>query len=81
MAIGAVANGEAEIGIAQLSEIAGSAGVELAGVLPPAVQNATTYTAAIPSNAREPAAAKALVEFLRTAAAAAVFKSHGLDTP
>ena len=79
--IGAVANGEAEIGMAQLSEISGSVGVELAGVLPPAIQNVTTYTAAVPSNAREGAAAKALVEFLQSASAAAVFKSNGLDVP
>jgi ABC-type molybdate transport system substrate-binding protein len=43
------------------------------------VQSATQFTAFVPSAARELAAARALIEYLRKPAAKAVIKAKGLD--
>ena len=72
-----VAKGDAEIGLGQTSDA--PPGVELVGPLPAEVQNYTILTAAIPANARDPAAAKALIDFLRSPAAASILKSKGLE--
>jgi molybdate transport system substrate-binding protein len=75
----AVANGEAEIGMTQISEILPYAGAELVGPLPAEIQLQTVYPAAIGTGAREPDAAKALLKFLTTPAAATVLKAKGLE--
>jgi len=77
-AANAVANGEAELGITQISEILPYAGAELVGPLPPEIQFYTDYPAAIAASAKEGEAGKALIAFLRTPAAAAVLKAKGL---
>jgi len=71
-----VAKGDAEIGLGQTSDA--PPGVELVGPLPAEVQNYTILTAAIPANAHDPAAAKALIDFLRSPTAASLLKSKGL---
>src|SRR5437764_3166764 len=75
----AVANGEAEIGMTQISEILPYAGAELVGPFPAEIQLTTSYAVAAGANAKEPEAAKALIRFLTTPSAAAVFKAKGLD--
>jgi molybdate transport system substrate-binding protein len=77
-AANAVANGEAELGITQISEILPYAGAELLGPLPPELQFTTDFPAAIAASAKEAEAGKALIAFLRTPAAAAVLKAKGL---
>jgi len=77
-AANAVANGEAELGITQISEILPYAGAELVGPLPPDLEFYTDYPAAVAAGAKEPEAAKALIAFLRTPAVAAVLKAKGL---
>jgi molybdate transport system substrate-binding protein len=77
-AANAVAKGEAELGITQISEILPYAGAELVGPLPPEVQFYTDYPIAVAAGSKEPDAAKALIAFLRTPAAAAVLKAKGL---
>jgi molybdate transport system substrate-binding protein len=74
-----VTSGDAEIGLTQLSEIADSPAVDLAGALPAEVQNTTVLTAVMPPNARDAAAAKALVDFLTSAKAQAVHRARGLE--
>jgi len=74
-----VAAGEAEIGLQQISEILSVDGVDLVGPLPDALQAVTVYAAGILTKAEQPDAAKALVEFLRTPGAAAVFRAKGLE--
>jgi len=59
-----VAKGEAEIGVQQISELLPVAGVEVVGPLPATLQKITTFSAGIPSAAKEPDAAKALVTFV-----------------
>jgi len=75
----AVANGEAEIGMTQISEILPYGGADLVGPLPAEIQLYTVFAAGVASNDKEAAAAKALVEFLNTPAANAVKKTKGLE--
>jgi molybdate transport system substrate-binding protein len=75
----AVANGEAEIGMTQISEILPYAGAELVGPFPSEIQLTTTFATAVGAAAQQPEAAKALIKFLTAPAAAAVFKANGLD--
>jgi molybdate transport system substrate-binding protein len=74
-----VAAGEAEIGLQQISEIMSVDGVDLVGPLPDGLQTVTVYAAGILAKAEQPDAAGTLVEFLRTPAAAAVFRAKGLE--
>ena len=75
----AVANGEAELGITQISEILPYAGAELVGPLPAEVQLYTVYPAALATDTKDPDAAKALIKFLTAPAAIAVLKAKGLS--
>jgi molybdate transport system substrate-binding protein len=59
-----IAKGEAEIGVQQISELLPVAGVDVVGPLPATLQKITTFSAGIPSAAKEPDAAKALVTFV-----------------
>ena len=75
----AVANGEAEIGMTQVSEILPYAGAELVGPLPSEIGLHTVYPAAVATGAKEPDAAKALIRFLTAPAAIPVLKAKGLS--
>ena len=74
-------NGEADIAIHQISEILPVAGVTLVGPIPAEIQNYTVYAAGISAAARDAAAAQALVDWLSSPAAAAVFKEKGMEMP
>lgn len=76
-----VAKGEAEIAIHQISEILPVKGVVLAGPLPTAIQNYTTYAAGLSSAAKDVAAAKALIEHLEGSAASEVLNNKGMERP
>jgi molybdate transport system substrate-binding protein len=54
-------------------------GVELVGPLPDALQTETIYAAGILIASRQPEAAKSLIAYLRTPAAAAVLRAKGLE--
>jgi molybdate transport system substrate-binding protein len=75
----AISNGEAEIGMTQISEILPYAGAELIGPFPAAIQLTTSFGGAVSANAAQPQAAAALLKFLKEPSAAAVFKAKGLD--
>jgi molybdate transport system substrate-binding protein len=74
-----LAKGEAEIGVAQASEIVPDPGAQLVGPLPGEFNSVTKFTAGIGAGSKASDAAKALVEFLKGPAAMAVFKSKGLE--
>jgi molybdate transport system substrate-binding protein len=74
-----VARGEAEIGLQQISEIMSVPGAELVGPLPDELQTVTIYTAGIPVSAAQVEAVRALTQFLTAPAAAAVYRTKGLD--
>lgn len=76
-----IANGEAELGIHQISEILPSKAVALVGPLPPDIQNYTTYAAGVSATARDPAAAKALIEALARPPATAILTGRGMQRP
>ena len=60
----AVASGEAELGVQQLCELEPVPGIDIVGPLPDAVQKVTYFSAGIPSDAANPAGARALRERL-----------------
>ena len=74
-----VAAGEAELGVGQISEIVPVRGAELLGPFPAELQVYTAFTAGVAANAKDAAAANALINFLRTPAAAQIFKARGLE--
>jgi molybdate transport system substrate-binding protein len=74
-----VAKGEAELGVAQASEIVPVAGAQLVGPLPAELGNVTVFSAAIGTGSKAPEAAKALIQFLTGPAAAPLFKSKGFE--
>ena len=76
-----IANGEAELGLHQISEILPVKGVKLVGPLPAEIQNYTTYAAAVGADAKQPDAARALIKLLTGAAAEGVLKARGMERP
>jgi molybdate transport system substrate-binding protein len=74
-----VAKGEAEMGVAQASEIASVPGAQVVGPLPGDLNSAIIFAAGIGSTAKDPAAAKSLIELLTGPTGAAVLKSKGMD--
>ena len=74
-----VARGEAEIGFQQVSELLPVAGITFLGPLPPDVQNITVFSGGVHTAAKEPAAARALMQFLGSPAATPVIRKHGME--
>ena len=70
---------EVEVGIQQLPELMAVPGIDIIGPLPPDIQSMTVFSAGLSTAAKNPDGAKALIKFLTTPAASAVFKSKGLD--
>src|SRR5437763_12322134 len=76
-----IANGEAELGLHQISEILPVKGVKLVGPLPAEIQNYTTYAAAVGADAKQPDAARALIKLLTGPTAESVLKARGMERP
>jgi len=74
-----VANGEAEIAVANLQDLIPIAGIELVGPLPGDLQATIVFAAAIMTGAKDAGASKALVDFLRTPDSAKVIKAKGME--
>ena len=72
-------SGEIDIAIQQIPELAFVSGIELVGPLPHDLQATTVFAAGVPSNANQPEAARAMILFLQSPEAAAVFKAGGFD--
>jgi molybdate transport system substrate-binding protein len=75
----ALADGEIDLNIPQISEALAAPGVELLGPLPPELQVYTILPAAVATSAANAHGAKALLDFLRTPAAVSVLKAKGLE--
>ncbi len=73
-----VSSGEAEIGLQQVSELMSNPDVEVIGMLPPQLQRLTVYSAGVTVSAKRPDGARALIQFLATPEAKAVYKTKGL---
>lgn len=74
-----VAQGEAEIGFQQISELKPVKGIDIVGPLPVGLQKITVFSAGIATNAREPEAGKALIKFLSSPDARKTIVESGLD--
>jgi molybdate transport system substrate-binding protein len=74
-----VAQGEAEIGFHQLSELMPVKGIDIVGPLPAELQFITVFSGALHHDAQEPPAAQALIQFLIAPAAGASIKRFGLE--
>jgi molybdate transport system substrate-binding protein len=75
----AVADGDVEIGMTQISEILSYPSVELVGPLPPDIQTYTVFAGGVSAAAKNADGSAALIKFLTTPAAASVIKSKGMD--
>ena len=74
-----VGEGKAEIGLTQVSEILPVAGAELAGPLPPELQQYTVFPGVLSAAALQAEAGQALLKFLKSPDAAQVLKAKGLE--
>jgi len=75
----ALADGEIDLNIPQISEAISFPGVDLVGPLPAELQVYTVLPAAVAARAANPEAAKALIRFLRDTGAVSVIKAKGLE--
>ena len=76
-----VARGEITLGFQQLAELAHLEGVDVIGPLPDAIQIVTTFSAAVGARSRAPEAARDLLAFMASAAAADAKRRHGMEPP
>lgn len=74
-----IADGEAEIGIHQISEILPVKGAALVGPLPAEIQNFTVYSAGLGVAAKDHPAAVGLIEFLTGPHALPIIKAKGME--
>ena len=75
-----VARGDVELGFQQLGELMHLPGIDVIGLLPPEIQVATVFSAAIcTASSAPPAATKALLSFLASPEADAVKVRHGME--
>jgi molybdate transport system substrate-binding protein len=78
-ALDRVARGDIALAFAAVSEIRGAEGVELAGPLPPPVQQLVVYAAAVLTRSAAPDVAAAFLAHLGAAATRARLKAGGVD--
>ncbi len=76
---GAVARGDAELGVLPISEILPMTGVELLGPFPADVQGYAVMVAGVGSNGNQTAAAKELIAFLMAPSALPVIRQKGME--
>lgn len=74
-----IVSGEAEVAVQQISEILPVKGVVMVGPLPAEIQNYTTYSAGLSAKAVQPAAAKALLDYLAGAETAKILTEKGMQ--
>ena len=74
-----VAGGQVQLGVILVNELMAAPGVEVLGPLPPELQKYTVFHAGVGVGSKDSSAAKALIKFLTTPAAGAVFKSKGQE--
>jgi molybdate transport system substrate-binding protein len=74
-----VADGQAEVGFQQLSELLPIPGIQVVGPLPEAVQKITVFSAGISTTAKYPVEARRLIAFLTSRAAQQAIVNAGLE--
>ena len=78
-AVEKMVKGEADIAISFVSEIMPIKGAKLVGPLPPAIQNPSTYAAAVGVNSSNPAVARALLQAMNSSEGHRVMIQAGLE--
>lgn len=71
-----LAEGEVDLGFQQLSELAGQPGIRILGVMPADCAIDTVFSGAVATTASDPAAARAVLSFFASSAAAAIKAAH-----
>lgn len=74
-----LAKGEVDFAVTGLPPLVGTPNIEWLGYLPEEINSWLLFTGGASANAREPEAARALLKFLVTPAASAVWKDNGLE--
>ena len=74
-----VARGDAALGLQQVSELLPIEGIDLIGVLPPAVQRVTVFSAGVSTSRKDPAAARQLIGYFTSPVAAPTIRKTGLE--
>lgn len=74
-----IVSGEADMAVQQISELLPVKGVAMVGPLPDEIQNYTTYTAAVAAGSEHGAAARALIDVMRSAPAEAIIIAKGMQ--
>ncbi|MET0291951.1 MAG: substrate-binding domain-containing protein [Steroidobacteraceae bacterium] len=74
-----VAEGRADLGFQQLSELINVAGIEVLGPLPAAIQTMTVFSAAVAAKSRDVPAADALIAALASPATGEVKRRFGME--
>lgn len=74
-----VAAGQVELGVILVNELMAAPGVEVLGPLPAALQNYTAFHAGVGAGSKNPAVARALIQFLTSPSSGAVFKAKGQE--
>jgi molybdate transport system substrate-binding protein len=74
-----VANGTAELGFQQLSELLNVPGIQVLGPLPAAIQSITVFTGAVSAQCSRPDAARALLAYMASQPAEAVKHRYGME--
>lgn len=77
-AMALTAKGEVEIGLTFVSEM-NDPGIDIVGPLPLEISTPTTLVGFVSAHAKDPAGAKALLEYLSSADAATVYKKVGMQ--
>jgi molybdate transport system substrate-binding protein len=77
-AMAMAAKGEAEIGLTFVSEME-DPGIDIVGALPREISQPTTLVGFVSTHAKDPAGAKALLEYLSSAEAAPVYKKLHME--
>lgn len=75
-----VADGRAELGFQQLSELVNLPGIQVLGPLPPAIQTMTVFSAAVSADTPQPEAARALLAWLGAPETAELKRQHGMES-
>ncbi|HWW83329.1 MAG TPA: molybdate ABC transporter substrate-binding protein [Vicinamibacterales bacterium] len=78
-AMALLAKGEIDIGLTFISEIVTESGVEVVGPLPREISTPTSLVGFVHQRSQVPAAAKALLQYLSSPAAAATYKAAGME--
>lgn len=74
-----IAKGEIQLGAQLLCELAPVAGIDIIGPLPKEVQTYYSFSAAVMKKAKNPAGAKAFLDFMRTEAVRAAMKKNLIE--